>query len=1320
MLNNKLSPITINDSFKNLSNVKITFVLRRDDFVPTIEWSKEKLELSIESIGNRYITYNKKEYENLNQEVPIQNYFNYVGVDCTYEISNYIQQIQESGSYGYLEQRYAQISTRFTSFKNKDTDDISNLRALGLISKVDDFFDKHVEFINIIFSFRNTLNKLLDILGKITLDRSFIFSSELIDILESLQQYYNLLKFSKFNKANKFLDDYDDDYAIQNISNSREYIAIVFENFIIPLIYVIKDKKFDTLNLRNNINIDNRLSTYLFKYTLIVGEAMSGKTHMLSDIAYKRIQNNKPTILIYAQKFEEYDRPIQHIIKQLHLEQYQFTDEEFLYMLDDWGKSQNELVFLIVDAINETADKNIWRNNFIEFVSMVKKYPYISLIMSIRDVEKRVIFTKDIENYVKFNMIEVEHIGFKEIGYPVLKKFCKVFDVNLPKFPFTSPIFANPGLMFLFFETLQRKNIVEIDEQVLKPNFIIEEYIKDRNKHFKEMNHILDRRTYIHQGTNVVASEIVSTEFLEKVKYDDVFNTIAQIHNHLLEYLISEGILLEQLGSLDEVYLYFSYQRFGNYFIALYLLSGQFTKDNLPNEDIIYDLFSSYENHQALIEALIIRLSENNKLDFIDIFPELFDEGLSSIRYKCFTKSLKLPDSLEYKLSSFISIDKEEQGEILDLLLGFAFEKLNQFNIEKNLHPLLLSLSMNERDYYWSLYIHNSFSNEEIVKEIIDWAWDKKEEFEIEGESLYLYGLTLGWFLTSSNRELRDGATKALVNLFTDRVDIFLKVLKEFKTVNDLYVLERLYSVGYGIVLRSGIENGFKELGEYVYQTIFDKDEVVEHILLRDNARFTVEYINTNIGLDIEISKVFPPYKSNMPSNYPTLEDIEGHELFEGYSGFGLSHIVSSMRTEKIGNYGDFGRYTFQSALMNFKDIDYQELSNYACKIIFEEYIINVKLFEEAEIDMTYISHQRHVHKVERIGKKYQWLAMFKVLAMVADNYQVKEHSSGYRDEKYNDYNTASILGIRDIDATSILREKIKTNTLWWFSVNDDFSNIKLSDDKEWLESKDKLPTIKEVVSSKRKGNDYLVLDVYFSKSGDKSKDEYRSLSYSVYAYITKKEDFSEILDWLKIQNFYGNDISEYNAISSVHLREYPNSQTYKEIDKYYYGQNTWDDGYGSSTGVLPHDILLSSTEYLNENSGYDSSLSDTLHIKLPNKWLINEMGLKQTLNDGEWINEEGKVVFFDPSISSCCINENNSSGVLMADKKILLDFLDQNGYTLFWTLNAEKMMKDTDYMNTSKNKFLGFGKISGYGYFEDDVFIENIDINLDGGTSSV
>jgi len=446
-------------------------------------------------------------------------------------------------------------------------------------------------------------------IGVTSVKKNF-FSIKNREIIQQLDSLVNdILDHSDTKLIEQYIDMFSP-YPVEKIGKLLKSIKNI-------KIYILEFKKIIFENIYKELpklNSNNDLLSYLFKYSLISGEAMSGKTHLLSDIANIRMKSNKPTILIYAQKFDNNnDRPIQHIIKQLRLEPYHFTDEDFLNMLNEWGKELNELVFLIIDAINETPDKSIWRNNFIEFLSMLKKYPYIALIMSIRDVEQRVIFTQDMENYVKANIAEIKQVGFKEIEYPVLKKFCKVFDVNLPTFPLTSPIFANPGLMFLFFETLQRKNIVDIDEQVLKPNFIIEEYIKDRNIHFKEMNQLIDRRTYIHKGTNIIASKIVSTGFIEKVKYDDIANDMSQIHSQLLEYLISEGILLEQVDSLDEVYLYFSYQRFGNYFIALYLLSIEFEE----SKNIIFTDVTPIEKvKQIEVPPLCERLTEELQCKF--------------------------------------------------------------------------------------------------------------------------------------------------------------------------------------------------------------------------------------------------------------------------------------------------------------------------------------------------------------------------------------------------------------------------------------------------------------------------------------------------------------------------------------------------------------------------------------------------------------------------------------------------------------------------------------------------------------------------------
>ena len=106
-------------------------------------------------------------------------------------------------------------------------------------------------------------------------------------------------------------------------------------------------------------------------------------------------------------------------------------------------------------------------------------------------------------------------------------------------------------------------------------------------------------------------------------------------------------------------------------------------------------------------------------------------------------------------------------------------------------------------------------------------------------------------------------------------------------------------------------------------------------------------------------------------------------------------------------------------------------------------------------------------------------------------------------------------------------------------------------------------------------------------------------------------------------------------------------------------------------------------------------------------------MNLKQTINDGEWINENGDVIFLDPSIYSCCTTTYNENGVLVSDRKLFLEYLNQNNYTMVWIMWGEKQVRNT---KDSLNKdFLGIGEIRGYGYIDDDSnFIEDIIIDYD------
>ena len=61
----------------------------------------------------------------------------------------------------------------------------------------------------------------------------------------------------------------------------------------------------------------------------------------------------------------------------------------------------------------------------------------------------------------------------------------------------------------------------------------------------------------------------------------------------------------------------------------------------------------------------------------------------------------------------------------------------------------------------------------------------------------------------------------------------------------------------------------------------------------------------------------------------------------------------------------------------------------------------------------------RSEHKPERIGKKYKWIALHELLAMISDNFEFKEESWS---EKIGKYEGPWQLSVRDIDPSCILK----------------------------------------------------------------------------------------------------------------------------------------------------------------------------------------------------------------------------------------------------------------------------------------------------------
>lgn len=155
---------------------------------------------------------------------------------------------------------------------------------------------------------------------------------------------------------------------------------------------------------------------------------------------------------------------------------------------------------------------------------------------------------------------------------------------------------------------------------------------------------------------------------------------------------------------------------------------------------------------------------------------------------------------------------------------------------------MLLSYPLNKGDYLWTTEI-NGYSE---YDRIISLAFYIEEGGKLEGlsdDSIELLLVLYCWFLSSSNRKLRDRVSKAMIKLLKNRISICTNLLKCFITVNDPYIIQRLFGIIFGAVVKrtESFVTEYEELAIYIYNEIFEKDMVYPDILLRDYARLIEE-----------------------------------------------------------------------------------------------------------------------------------------------------------------------------------------------------------------------------------------------------------------------------------------------------------------------------------------------------------------------------------------------------------------------------------------------------------------------------------------------
>ena len=1100
-------------------------------------------------------------------------------------------------------------------------------------------------------------------------------------------------------------------------------------------------------------------------YLLVLGNAGTGKTHLFCDIADQRTSSGLVTILLLGQHFTSGD-PWSQIISQLALPN-STTRDTLLGALEAAAQASGNRALIMIDALNESDDRKIWFNNLAGILALLRNFPWVGIAISIRKSYQDVVIPK---NLIGNEITLIEHRGFGDCGYEAIKRFFEHYHIQFPSVPFLEPEFYNPLFLKIFCEGLHKKRESRIPPGLKGITSVFDFFLNAINEKLGRDNKQYDINQKLVQKTAYKLAAKMAEGSVEWLAYDEADKLIKSIwpsetHAILpLNTLISEGLLsvdrfLTESGERYEG-VKFCYQRFSDHMITHHLLK-QFANSKSMAKKVsrenkfsaifkkiaqkyrrlklqrafrlekglgkfVKDEYSCWR-YSGLIEALSVQIPEFIECELVDLAKDILDHEFVKT---AFVNSLlwRNPTYINDKTLNYINshiINSHSHDQFLEALLTVAPLPYHPFNADF-LHRHLTKQGIANRDSWWSTFLYYQYEEKGPVDRLIDWCWSGEDKQYISDDSIKLCAKSLCWFFTTSQRCIRDRATKALVSLLTDRIHIMKELLNEFNNVDDPYVLERLYASAYGCAMRSKNEEEVNQLAIETYNLIFKDGTPPVNISLRGYARCLVELgLCHNSALNIDMDKVRPPYKSEWPSYIPSLCEIKKKYEILHRKGISEQEIAQNVLVHSVTGFSDFARYivgtnfghsnwssrrlgvprkltnreiyeaffeslntqqkqaweklekiknrvrhfsvrktgdmrlsvgwgfsdstVFQNALSLAEErflnmLDYErknKFENVIRPFVEDSRLLNERDFFDLSIAQAFILERvftlgwdrgllgqfdfnidrygpisRTARKPERLGKKYQWIAYRELLAIVSDNF---EYTGGITGEGREYKGTWQLSDSRDIDPSCILKKTgyegwgIHEKT-WWFPYEYTTWD-EPAGDVEWLKETNDLPDFSTLIEvSDHENNEWITLEGYYyleqptPPEEDKYELERRDMWFSIKSYIVKKKDIEKIYEWAKQQDFWGDWMPKSYDVD-VFLGEYFWSPAFKYFQCPYYGQSGWGKGDAERRGV-PCDVLITTTSYSSEMSGYDCSIDEGFRIRIPTQEIVQEMNL--------------------------------------------------------------------------------------------------------------
>ena len=671
----------------------------------------------------------------------------------------------------------------------------------------------------------------------------------------------------------------------------------------------------------------------LSRYGIIVGEAGSGKSHLMAAEVAAALNAGEPAIMLLGTDFTLGEEPGLQIARRLELGA--LTTERFLGALEAAAAARGTRALICIDALNEGGGWRFWRERLASFAAQVRANSRLALCISCRDVYAEKVLTAAAREHAA--AVEIE--GFQSDAE--LERAATVYmdqrGIARPATPWLPPEFANPLFLRTACVSLERQGMRQFPLGLRGARKMLSFYLDAAaNTLDTEYDGTDELAPSLRKAVIEIAGDMAAkrADYVERRTAGRILEAAFESYRcppgkTWLDLMRLRGLLRADPPECDpsteadplearEDVLRFAFQRIQDQLIAKSLTQDCKGPDNLFEKGgplaFMIGRWGIEEHWRGVFVALAIEFADEWAAEIVDYMPGKWGNAWSAPSLQeAFVESVRWRQHGSFGPRSLELLNAMDwQTTPIDLLIELSAVEGHPWNGDK-LHENLTQRPMPERDAFWTTRINGNVELRGPAHRLTDWGLGTGPATASD-ETIRLALSTLGWLFTATNMALRDRATKAAAQILIRHPSAIDEFFARFAEVDDVYVLERVLAAVAGGCLRDPNINRLKLAAAATWRHVFGKRVVPAHLLLRDYARLIIELANERGHLPegCDLARCRPPYGSAAPR-------------------FGLDKAKVKDEADAVGDYyifdsctglaGDFGTYTVKQRIREFSSV---------------------------------------------------------------------------------------------------------------------------------------------------------------------------------------------------------------------------------------------------------------------------------------------------------------------------------------------------------------------------------------------------------------